>query len=84
MEGITAAVIGALVGSVIIIALRSIVDIPTALIAVAAVLALLYIRYCCNSGLINQSSIIYWSLICLDFYSTSLFLFIFNNFFDNL
>lgn len=44
MEGITAAVIGALVGSVIIIALRSIVDIPTALIAVAAVLALLYIK----------------------------------------
>jgi chromate transporter len=44
VEGITAAVIGALVGSVIIIALRSIVDIPTALIAVAAVLALLYIK----------------------------------------
>jgi chromate transporter len=44
VEGITAAVIGALVGSVIIIGLRSIVDIPTALIALAAVLALLYIR----------------------------------------
>jgi chromate transporter len=44
VEGITAAVIGALVGSVIIIALRSIIDIPTALIAIAAVLALIYIR----------------------------------------
>jgi len=42
--GITAAVIGALVGAVIVIAMRSIVDIPTALIAIAAVLALIYIK----------------------------------------
>lgn len=44
VDGITASVIGALVGSVIIIALRSIKDIPTALIAITAVLALIYIR----------------------------------------
>lgn len=44
VDGITAAVIGALVGSVIIIATRSIVDIPTALIAIAAVLLLIYTK----------------------------------------
>lgn len=44
VDGITASVIGALVGSVIIIGLRSITDISTALIAVAAVLALIYIK----------------------------------------
>jgi chromate transporter len=44
VEGITAAVIGALVGSVIVIAMRSIKDIPTALIAIASVLALIYIK----------------------------------------
>jgi chromate transporter len=44
VEGITAAVIGALVGSVIVIGTRSITDIPTSLIAIAAVLALIYIK----------------------------------------
>jgi chromate transporter len=44
VDGITASVIGALVGSVIIIGLRSIIDIPTTLIAIAAVLALIYIK----------------------------------------
>lgn len=44
VDGITAAVIGALVGSVIIIGRRSVIDIPTALIAAAAVLALIYIK----------------------------------------
>jgi chromate transporter len=44
VDGITATVIGALAGSVIIIATRSIVDIPTALIAIAAVFALIYIK----------------------------------------
>jgi chromate transporter len=44
VDGITASVIGALVGSVIIIAIRSIVDIPTAIIAIAAMLTLIYIR----------------------------------------
>ena len=42
VDGITAAVVGALVGAVIVIGSRSILDIPTALIAVAAVLCLLY------------------------------------------
>jgi chromate transporter len=44
VDGITAAVIGALVGSVIIIATRSIVDIPTALIALTAILLLVYTK----------------------------------------
>jgi chromate transporter len=44
VEGITAAVIGALVGAVILIASKSIVDIPTALIAVATILTLLYFK----------------------------------------
>ena len=44
VDGITAAVIGALVGAVVIIAIRSIVDISTALIAVASMLALIYVK----------------------------------------
>ncbi len=44
VEGITAAVIGALVSSVIIIAKRSILDIPTSLIAVTTILTLLYTK----------------------------------------
>lgn len=44
VDGITASVIGALVGSVIIIGIRSIIDVPTALIAVSAVLALIYVK----------------------------------------
>lgn len=42
VDGITASVIGALVGSVIVIGMRSLVDLPTAIIAVGAVLALRY------------------------------------------
>ncbi|WP_026109985.1 chromate transporter [Flavobacterium sp. WG21] len=44
VEGITTAVIGALVGSVIVIAKRSIIDIPTALMAIVTIFALLYIK----------------------------------------
>lgn len=44
VDGITAAVVGALVGSVIVIAKRSIIDIPTSLIAVVTIFALLYIK----------------------------------------
>lgn len=44
VDGITAAVIGSLMGAVIIIASRSIIDVPTALIAVCTVLALIYIK----------------------------------------
>lgn len=44
VDGITAGVIGALVGAVIVIAVRTIVDIPTALIAIGTVLILLYTK----------------------------------------
>jgi chromate transporter len=44
VDGITAAVVGALVGAVIVIAKRSITDIPTSLIAIATIFALLYIK----------------------------------------
>src|SRR5512140_3585085 len=44
VDGITAAVVGALVGAVIVIASRSITDIPTALIATGATLALIYLK----------------------------------------
>ncbi len=44
VDGITAAVVGALVGSVIVIAKRSIFDIPTVLIAFLSIFALIYIK----------------------------------------
>lgn len=44
VDEITAAVVGALVGSVGVIASRSILDIPTSLIAVATIFALVYIK----------------------------------------
>jgi chromate transporter len=44
VDGITASVVGALVGAVWVIATQSIVDIPTAIIAVLTILALLYIK----------------------------------------
>lgn len=44
VDGITAAVVGALVGSVIVIAKRSIIDIPTLLIAFSSIFALIYIK----------------------------------------
>jgi len=44
VDGITSAVVGALVGSVFVIATRSIVDLPSAVIAILTVLALIYIK----------------------------------------
>lgn len=44
VTGITAAVVGALLGAVIVIASRSIIDIPTALIALAVILILLKVK----------------------------------------
>lgn len=44
VDGITAAVMGTLAGAVIIIGLRSIKDIPTALIAIATLLTLIYFK----------------------------------------
>ena len=58
VEGITAAVIGALVGSVIVIATRSIKDLPTALIALSAVLAIVYIKKLQEPYLIGAAAII--------------------------
>ena len=58
VDGITAAVIGALVGSVIVIGTRSIKDIPTALIAIAAVRALIYIKKLQEPYIIGVAAII--------------------------
>ena len=58
VDGITAVVIGALVGSVIIIGLRSIIDIQTMLIAIAAVLALIYIKKLQEPYIIGIAAII--------------------------
>lgn len=44
VDGITAVVIGSLVGAVIIIAMKAIVDIPTALIALFSIIALIYFK----------------------------------------
>jgi chromate transporter len=44
VDGITAAVVGALTGAVVVIAQKSIVDLPAALIALATVFSLIYIR----------------------------------------
>ncbi|MDR6806532.1 chromate transporter [Dyadobacter sp. BE34] len=44
VDGITASVVGALVGSVFVIGSRSIVDVPSAVIAVVTALALIYIK----------------------------------------
>jgi chromate transporter len=58
VEGITAAVIGALVGSVIVIGCRSIIDIPTLLIAITAALALIYIKKLQEPYIIGIAAII--------------------------
>ncbi len=44
IDGITAAVVGALAGAVIVIGTRSIADMPTALIAIFTILVLLFIK----------------------------------------
>src|SRR5882724_5129447 len=44
VDGITAAVVGALFGSVIVIATRVIIDIPTAIISVATIISLIYLK----------------------------------------
>jgi len=58
VDGITAAVIGALVGAVIIIAMRSIIDIPTALIALVSMLTLIYVKKAKEPHLILISALI--------------------------
>jgi chromate transporter len=58
VDGITAAVIGALVGAVVIIGLRSIVDIPTAIISIASVTVLIFIKKIREPYIILASGII--------------------------
>lgn len=58
VDGITAAVIGALAGAVIIIATRSIVDTPTAIIALASGLALVYVKKIHEPVLIAAAAIL--------------------------
>jgi chromate transporter len=58
VDGITASVIGALVGSVVIIATRSIIDIPTAIIAVSAALTLIYIKKIQEPAVILAAAVI--------------------------
>lgn len=58
VDGITAAVIGALVGAVVVIATRSIVDIPTALIALGAVGLLLYTKKIQEPHIIGIAAVI--------------------------
>lgn len=58
VEGITASVIGSLVGAVIIIGTRSITDVTTAIIAVISILALIYIKKIQEPYIILISAII--------------------------
>lgn len=58
VDGITAAVIGALVGAVIVISTRSLIDLPTILIAVATVLILIYNKKIQEPYIIGIASII--------------------------
>lgn len=58
VTGITAAVIGALVGSVIVIGMRSITDIATALITIAAVFALIYVKKLSEPYIILMATVV--------------------------
>lgn len=58
VEGITASVIGSLVGAVVIIGTRSITDITTAIIAILSIVALIYIKKIQEPYIILISAII--------------------------
>ncbi|MOA23073.1 putative chromate transport protein [compost metagenome] len=58
VDGITAAVIGALVGAVLVIASRSIIDIPTALIAAVTVVLLIYLKKIQEPYIIAMAAIV--------------------------
>lgn len=58
VEGITAVIIGSLLAAVIIIAMRAIIDIPTALIAVCSMLALIFLKKIKEPYLIIVSAVI--------------------------
>lgn len=57
VDGITAAVVGSLVGAVGVIASRSILDIPTTLIGIATIFALLYIKKIQESSIIAAAAV---------------------------
>ena len=61
VDGITAAVIGALVGSVIVIALRSVVDYTSVAIAVGSLLALIYIKKIQEPHIILIAALLGWA-----------------------
>jgi chromate transporter len=58
VDGITAAVIGALTGAVAVIAMRSILDIPTAVIAVCAASLLIFYKKISEPYIILASAVI--------------------------
>lgn len=62
VDGITAAVIGALAGAVIVIAFRSIVDIPTLVMAIASGAVLLYIKKVNEIYIIAVAALLGWVL----------------------
>lgn len=62
VDGITAAVIGALTGSVIVIAIRTISDIPTGVIAVSTMICLFLIKKVKEPYIILVSALLGWLL----------------------
>lgn len=62
VDGITAAVVGALVGSVFVIATRSIVDLTSGAMALASILALIYIKKLQEPYIILAAAIIGYCL----------------------
>jgi chromate transporter len=60
VDGITAAVVGALTGAVIVIALRSIVDIPTLVIAIVSGTILLYFKKINEIHIIVAGAVVGW------------------------
>ena len=65
VDGITAAVVGALAGAVIVIAMRTIVDIPTALIAMASIVILLKYKKIKEPQIILAAAVI--GMLCKSF-----------------
>jgi chromate transporter len=60
VDGITAAVIGALAGAVIVIALKSIIDIPTLVIALVSGIVLLYVKKIKEIHVIAAAAVVGW------------------------
>jgi chromate transporter len=62
VDGITAAVVGALTGAVMVIALKSIVDIPTLVIALVSGTSLLYFKKVKELHIIAAAALVGWVL----------------------